>query len=156
MEHMYCAFHETKFKLSMERLTARCLRFSGIKSNDINEGSVLVEVGLAFLSELCIKHAEPMLIRKCRCKSGACLQDEEAHRQNSRRQLEELTTKLKRTEEALRSTTTDYILARRDKQEADARAVTAETALQHEKCKAAKEVCNAYSASVTSFSKFGQ
>jgi coiled-coil domain-containing protein 77 len=69
------------------------------------------------------------------------LQDEEAHRRNYQRQIEDLTTKVKRTEEALRSATTDYILARRDKQAAETRAVAAEEALQLQKESAQHEVC---------------
>lgn len=68
------------------------------------------------------------------------MQDEEAHRRNYQRQIEDLTMKTKRTEEALRSATTDYILARRDKQSAEARAVAAEEALQQEKDRAEQEV----------------
>eukprot|EP00892_Ulva_mutabilis_P005163 jgi/Ulvmu1/3018/UM015_0058.1 len=60
-------------------------------------------------------------------------QDEEAHRQNYNRQISEVMQKIKRTEEALRHATTDYILARRDKQVAEARAVTAETDLTQQK-----------------------
>ena len=68
-------------------------------------------------------------------------QDEEAHRQNYNRQIDEVMQKVKRTEEALRNTTTDYILARRDKQVAEARAVTAETALAQEKEQGSQQVC---------------
>lgn len=57
------------------------------------------------------------------------LQDDQAHRQNYQQQIEELTGKVKRMEEALRATTTDYILCRRDKQDADARAAAAEQRL---------------------------
>lgn len=48
--------------------------------------------------------------------------------------------KIKRTEEALRTATTDYILARRDKQVAEAKAVTAEAALAKEREQAAHKV----------------
>lgn len=68
------------------------------------------------------------------------MQDVESHRRNFQRQIEDLTTKIKRTEAALRSATTDYILARRDKQTAEARAVTSEEALQQERDKAAQQV----------------
>ena len=67
-------------------------------------------------------------------------QDEDAHRTNFQRQIESLMAKLKRTEEALRSTTTDYILARRDKQQAETRAVTADSALAQEREASAAQV----------------
>lgn len=63
------------------------------------------------------------------------------HRQNYNRQIEDLMQKIKRTEEALRTATTDYILARRDKQVAEARAVTAEADLANGKEEAASKVC---------------
>lgn len=71
------------------------------------------------------------------------MQDAESHRRNFQRQIEDLTTKIKRTEAALRSATTDYILARRDKQTAEARAVTSEDALKLERDKAVQQVCAA-------------
>jgi coiled-coil domain-containing protein 77 len=70
-----------------------------------------------------------------------CMQDADSHRRNFQRQIEDVTAKIKRTEAALRSATTDYILARRDKQTAEARAITAEDALQQERDKAARQVC---------------
>lgn len=72
-----------------------------------------------------------------------CMQDAESHRRNFQRQIEDLTTKIKRTEAALRSATTDYILARRDKQTSEARAVTSEEALQAERDKAVQQVSTA-------------
>lgn len=48
--------------------------------------------------------------------------------------------KIKRTEEALRTATTDYILARRDKQVAEARAITSEAALAKEREQATHQV----------------
>lgn len=65
--------------------------------------------------------------------------DEEAHRQNYLNQIESLTAKLKRTEEALRMTTKDYIIARRDKQAAQEKAAQAESDLaEHRKMATSK------------------
>ena len=68
------------------------------------------------------------------------MQDEEGHRKNYQQQIDELTTKVKRMEDALRSTTTDYIISRRDKQAAEARAVAATDAQAREQAAAASKV----------------
>lgn len=68
------------------------------------------------------------------------VQDEEAHRQNYQQQIQDLTAKIKRTEEVLRSTTTDFILCRRDKQEAQTQAAAAEQMLRDSQQAAAAKV----------------
>ena len=68
------------------------------------------------------------------------VQDEEAHRQNFVQQMAELTSKVQRLEEALCKATTDYIIARRDKQSADACAADATDALATEKQASAAKV----------------
>lgn len=67
-------------------------------------------------------------------------QDEEAHRKNYQQQIDELTTKVKRMEDALRATTTDYIVARRDKQAAEARTVAAEETQARERASTSTKV----------------
>ncbi|KAK9814374.1 hypothetical protein WJX72_004785 [[Myrmecia] bisecta] len=66
--------------------------------------------------------------------------DEEAHRELAAQKLEELTARLKKTEQTLQATTKDYILARREKQEAEGRAVTAREELRLEKERGAGEL----------------
>lgn len=72
-------------------------------------------------------------------------QDDEAHRRNYQQQIEELTSKVKRMEEALRATTTDYIICRRDKQDADARAAAAEQRLSEGSRASAAKVRSVFS-----------
>jgi hypothetical protein len=69
------------------------------------------------------------------------MQDEEAHRLNYQQQIEELMSKVKRMEEALRTTTTDYIIARRDKQAAEVRAAAAMEGREKDRAAAASKAC---------------
>lgn len=66
--------------------------------------------------------------------------DEAAHRANFTAQIEALTGKVKRTEEALRVTTTDYIVARRDKLAAEASLAEARATLEAERSASSTEV----------------
>jgi hypothetical protein len=74
------------------------------------------------------------------------LQDEEAHHRSHQQQVEALTSKVARLEEALRTTTTDYIVTRRDKQAAQARATEVDAEMAAERKKAATKVCNRWNA----------
>lgn len=59
-------------------------------------------------------------------------QEEQKHWANMNMQIDSLSQRLKKTEEALRITTRDYILARREKQEAERRAAEVEAAAAHQ------------------------
>ena len=61
------------------------------------------------------------------------VQDENAHHQSHCQQVDELTGKVQRLEEGLRNTTTDFIVARRDKQAAEAQAAAASAKLSEER-----------------------
>jgi hypothetical protein len=88
----------------------------------------------------CEEDCTPRLHNSAPVSSALVFQDDEAHRQNYQQQIQDLTAKLKRTEEVLRSSTTDFILCRRDKQEAEARATAAEQMLQDSQHAAAAKV----------------
>ncbi|KAG2498150.1 hypothetical protein HYH03_003908 [Edaphochlamys debaryana] len=60
-------------------------------------------------------------------------QEEEAHRRSLSTQLEAATERLQRQEEQLRTTTKDYILARRERQSAEERALEAQAMLASER-----------------------